>query len=349
MGLNTGATPAHITQIDSTTVFHFTTTCTADCNVSGLGTAITSVQSWVVPYQTPMKTALKAFMAAVIQHFGRNHSGIVVKPDQVYYMRLGKSVGGESFVYCTGHLPNDPTTGLPYSPTTWKNYITEMTNFEQAQSPTMLIFEPINRVDGTANDPNYPNYEAADAVKHGNTYGATLGFGSQGLSLFDKTQFTQGQSCASNWCSLFNNNSAQGSPLELQQIANSDPTDQTCGTNGANCIPGGDSGDLRVWLPFAYQSRHLNVLELYSVDADLVFDPQFCFLVAGNCDTGSYTSVNGLSTAQQLKYFQPDGIDPKSGVGLGNTNLCYTGPGLQTLAQGDCSYRDAINLAHGYH
>jgi hypothetical protein len=151
------------------------------------------------------------------------------------------------------------------------------------------------------------------------------------------------------WCSLFNNNSAQGSPLELQQIANSDPTDQTCGTNGANCIPGGDSGDLRVWLPFAYQSRHLNVLELYSVDADLAFDPQFCVLVAGNCDTGSYTSLNGLSTGQQLKYFQPDGIDPKSGVGLGNTNLCYTGTGLQTLAQGDCSYRDAINLAHGYH
>src|SRR6266536_3965380 len=115
MGLNTGATPAHITQIDSTTVFHFTTTCTADCNVSGLGTAITSVQSWVVPYQTPMKTALKAFMAAVIQHFGPNTSDPTqIKPAQVLYLRLGKSVGVESFFYCTGHLQPDASSGNPY-------------------------------------------------------------------------------------------------------------------------------------------------------------------------------------------------------------------------------------------
>jgi hypothetical protein len=93
----------------------------------------------------------------------------------------------------------------------------------------------------------------------------------------------------------------------------------------------------------------MNVVELYSVDADLAFDPQFCFLISGNCGSGSYTSLNGLSSAQQLKYFQPDGIDPKSGVGLGNTNLCYTGTGLQATALGYCSYRDAINAAHGYH
>ena len=65
---------------------------------------------------------------------------------------------------------------------------------------------------------------------------------------------------------------------------------------------------------------------------------------------GSYTSVNGLSTGQQLKYFQNDGIVPPdgSGVGLGNTNLCYIGPGLQGSANGDCSYSAAINKAHGY-
>src|SRR6266487_2232764 len=65
---------------------------------------------------------------------------------------------------------------------------------------------------------------------------------------------------------------------------------------------------------------------------------------------GSYTSVNGLSTGQQLKYFQNDGMIPPdgSGVGLGNTNLCYIGPGLQGSANGDCSYSAAINKAHGY-
>jgi hypothetical protein len=290
-------------------------------------------------------------VAAVIQHFGPNTSDSAnIKPAQVYYLRLGKSVGGESFVYCTSNLPNDPS-GPPYSATTWQNYITEMTNFEQAQSPTMFIFEPINRVDGTVNDPNYPDYEAGDAVKHGNVYGATLGFGSQGLSLYDNSLYPLSP-CASNWCVNFNNNYAQGSPLELQQIANSDPTDQDCGSLGSNCVPSGDSGNLRVWLPFAVNGRHLNVLELYSVDADLAFDPQFCLLSGGMCGPGSYASLNGLSAAQQLKYFQPDAGPPapdKSGVGLGNYHSCYTGTGLQGSAQGDCSYRDAINAAHGYH
>lgn len=75
-------------------------------------------------------------------------------------------------------------------------------------------------------------------------------------------------------------------------------------------------------------------------------------LISGACGAGSYTSLNGLSSAQQLKFFQPDATPPppdKSGVGLGNTNSCYTGPGLQSSALGDCSYRDTINAQHGYH
>lgn len=339
--LNTPVGGKPILSISGST-FTYATTCTGACT-STSGNVITNVLSWLVPYETPMKTAFKTFIAAAIQHFGPNHSGSIVKPAQVYYLRFGKSAGGESFVYCSSGLP------LGYSYTTWQHYITEMSDFEQAQSPTMLIFEPINRVAG--DDINYSNYEAKDAIAHSNGYGGTFGFGSQGLSLYDSVAST----CASNWCTEFNTYFAQGSPLELQQIANSDPTDQNCGTGGANCKPGGDSGDLRVWLPFAV-TGHMNVLELYSVDADLAFDPQFCVLNANMpptaCIGGSYTSLNGLSAAQQLKFFQPDATPPpadKSGVGLGNTNSCYTGTGLQSSALGDCSYSAAINTAHGYH
>jgi len=278
-----------------------------------------------------MKTAMKAFIAAAIKHFGPNHSGTTINPFQVSYMRFGKSVGGESFVYCSGGLGG---TTPPYSISVWQNYITEMTNFEQAQSPTMLIFEPINRVDGTANDPNYPNYEASDAVKHGNVYGATFGFGSQGLSAADN-----GVSCASNWCNLFLGTFSQGSPLELQQIANSNPFDDTC---GSGCNPGGESGNLRVWLPFAVSS-HLNVLELYSLDADLAYDPNFCVLTGSPCDTGSYGALNGLTTTQQHDYFQ--GAGTNTGVGLGPS--CATG--TQGGANGNCEYSKKINEAQGYH
>jgi hypothetical protein len=156
---------------------------------------------------------------------GMNHVVHESAAAQVLYMRFGKSAGGESFVYCTSNIPS-------YSVGTWQTYITNMTTFEQAQSPTMLIFEPINRVN--SDDTDYSNYEAKDAIAHSNAYGATFGFGSQGLSLNDKLN----PPCASNWCNLFGDYYARGSPLELQQIANTDPTDQTCGTN---CKPGGES------------------------------------------------------------------------------------------------------------
>jgi hypothetical protein len=223
----------------------------------------------------------------------------------------------------------------------WQQYIAEMTKFEQAQSPTMLIFEPITAV--AMDNTDYSNVEASDAISRSNAYGETFGFGNQGLSLYDRSQTIAGNPCSSNWCALFTSNSPQGSPLELQQVANSDPTDSTCGTGGTNCLAGGDSGDLRVWLPFAV-SENMNVLELYSVDADLAFDPNFCVLSGTSCTTGSYASLNGLSAAQQYEFFQPNGTSG-SGVGLGHT--C---PGsTQSSANGDCSYSTTINAQHGYH
>ncbi|MGA7218508.1 MAG: hypothetical protein WBX38_09345 [Candidatus Sulfotelmatobacter sp.] len=91
----------------------------------------------------------------------------------------------------------------------------------------MLVFEPINIVGTDYID--YANYEAQDAIAHSNVYGATSGFGSQGLSAYDQVA---SPTCASNWCVLFGDYYAQGSPLELQQIANSDPFDPTYGSGG---------------------------------------------------------------------------------------------------------------------
>jgi hypothetical protein len=81
--------------------------------------------------------------------------------------------------------------------------------------------------------------------------------------------------------------------------------------------------------------------------ADLAFDPNYCVLMTGICGTGSYSSLNGLTTAQQLKFFQPTAIPPLDGSGVGLGHLCG-GSGAQSSANGDCSYQSAINLAHGY-
>ncbi len=337
--LNTTSAGAQILSVNqASNTFTYSTACTISCT-SSTGNAITSVQSWIVPYETPMKTAMKTFIAAAIQHFGPNHSGVVVKPDQVSYLRFGKSVGGESFVYCSTGLSG---TIPAFSATVWQNYITEMTNFEQSQSPAMQIFEPINVVG--SNNTDYSDFEAADAIAHGNLFGSTFGFGSQGMSLLD---VLNPLSCVSNWCNSFGTYFPRGSPLELQQIANSDPTDSTCG-GGGTCTPTGDSGDLRGWLPFVV-SKHATILELYSVDADLAFDPNYCVLNSTptpHCDTGSYGALNGLTTAQQLKFFQPT-VTPHDGSGVGLGNGCGGNP--QTAARGDCSYMSTINAQHGYH
>ena len=154
---------------------------------------------------------------------------------------------------------------------------------------------------------------------------------------YDSVQFGLGNPCASDWCKMFGDYYAQGSPLELQQIANSDPNDETCGTGGANCAPGLESGDLRVWLPFAVTEK-MNFLELYSVDADLAFDPYFCDLSMSSCGSGSYTSLNGLTGTQQYDYFLL--------VGLGD--ICGSNP-QGSAATGNCQYSGAITLAQGYH
>ncbi len=141
--------------------------------------------------------------------------------------------------------------------------------------------------------------------------------------------------------------------LELQQIANSDPTDEDCGGSSSGyskCTPTGDAGDLTVWLPFAAQ-HGMNVLELYTVDAELAFDPCFCVLNGTSCGTGSnagctsgsFTALNGWTSTQQYQFFQQ--------VGLGYQTACnpQEPSQSQTGAAGTCSYRDTINQQHAYH
>src|SRR3954469_329952 len=68
------------------------------------GTVISTQQSWPVPYETPYKTAWEAFIAAAVLHF--NASPHLA---QISYMRVGRSVGGEAFPYCTESLESLPS------------------------------------------------------------------------------------------------------------------------------------------------------------------------------------------------------------------------------------------------
>jgi hypothetical protein len=99
---------------------------------------------------------------------------------------------------------------------------------------------------------NVPQATAATAVA------AAIGFGSQGLQAKDITNYPN---CTSDWCNLFNQYTGRV-PLELQTVAESDPT-------GA-----GETGSLVPLIPFGI-SHHAGVLEIYYRDWLLAFDPAY--------------------------------------------------------------------------
>ena len=125
-------------------------------------------------------------------------------------------------------------------------------------------------------------------------------------------------------------------PLELQQIHCSNPTGYTS-TNANNCFQGsppGKTGNLSTLFPFA-TSNHVSVIELYSQDALLAFDPHYCNDNGTTCVNSSPGDWFGssLSADTQFNFY--------THVGQGN---CGGGTG-----SGDCSYATVIQNAHGYH
>jgi hypothetical protein len=107
--------------------------------------------------------------------------------------------------------------------------------------------------------------------------------------------------------------------------------------SGCGIPSAGDSGDLRVWLPFAI-GNHANVIELYSLDAALAFDPNYCTAISlGECATAYDTSNTFLTPALEAQFM--------NFVGQGTT--CPTPVYGPSGGTGNCAYAAAINIAHG--
>jgi hypothetical protein len=297
-------------------------THTAD-SASAPGTVISRQQSYPVPYETPFVTAWEPFIAAAILHFNASP-----KLTQIDYMRVGRSVGGEAYPYC---IPNMEALPAPsaFTKSGWLAYYTAIDDFVQAQSPKMLILDPLNAsgtgAPGDPKDFSYADSEEAIAVAHKNASGLVNGFGSQGLQASDITNYPSND-CASDWCNLFNSNVQANNNLELQPESLSAPV-AIAGTNSP-------TGDLRPLLPFAV-ARHMTILELYNLDALLAYDPNYCVLTGtpGACDPNGSVSIPviQLPAGDQYTYFQAVGQTGQSG------------------ATGDGSYAAVINSTEGQH
>ncbi len=302
-----------------------------------------------MPYEKPYTAAWKAFVAAATRHFNAEYQGNGVPvgasgTNQLGYIRAGTWSGGESFVYCTSSLS---ALASPYTYTDSSVWLTDFQNkvqYIQSLSPQTNRYWPINLVDS---DNTYPNTEALYAISAANTFGFVNGFGSQGLSLKDVGTCGIGTS-ASNWCYLFGLYYPRNMPLELQQIAISDPSNKTC--PGTTCgVPPRVAGDLRLWLPYAI-SNHASVIEMYYRDLALAFDVKYCTAQSGGACTTGYTtqSNSNITTTQQWQWFSAGDGTANLPIGVGQGSNCPSPP-IGSIGAGDCSYADKINAAHGLH
>jgi hypothetical protein len=313
-----------VVQIATTDTFQYQSGIFTQGAATVPGTVISVQQSWHVPYEPPYKTAWKAFIAASVAHFNA-----APNIGQISYIRIGRSVGGEAYPYCTDKLDDLPAPNT-YSKSGWLDYYEEIGDFIQSQNPKMITLDPLNEA-GTQQDASYGTAEADIAVAHHNASGQVNAFGSQGLRGNDESHYEQNPQvfCASDWCGTFDTYYQSEPNLELQQRDLSDPIGVTQSL----------TGDFRPLLPFAIE-RHATIIELYALDALLAFDPNYCVLTTpdtGVCTTGSVSVAptdqppTNLSPQNQYLYFQAVGQPGQSG------------------ATGDASYAGAINSAHGAH
>jgi hypothetical protein len=326
-------------------------------------TVVVARQSWPVPFEAPYSSAWQAFLKAAIYHFN-NLNNVASSPgnwnleqitSHIGYIRPGVARGGEAIPICTLSPPM-----ATYSPSMWEGWYTQVNSTIQSANPLMQIMYSINSGDPQRPDATIATAEAGIAVSYHNATGFYNGFGSQGLAQSDTHQYpfscpqTGSPNTGNNWGCMFTQFWSGGSspttvPLELQQIDCSNP----CAASGA-CSPGNSSDgcflpmfpgktlDLRTLYPFA-TSNYASILELYSQDALLAFDPEFCDLSVSPCGSGGDTFGTDLSGTTQNGFFQ------YVGIGYGPCGSLYNVSQSQIGATGDCSYAKYISEAHGPH
>ena len=127
-------------------------------------------------------------------------------------------------------------------------------------------------------------------------------------------------------------------PLELQQIDCSNPT----GTFGSSdgCFigsSGGETGNLADDYAFA-TANHAAILELYSQDALLAYDPKFCD-----------TSGGGMSCKNPMGSGLFDWFGADLSASTQYNFYKNAGQGTSGCSGTNCPYASAIETAHGPH
>jgi hypothetical protein len=220
-------------------------------SVSCVDQGITS--SWPVYYLDPFKSYYKTFMQAVLNRYGANPN--------VGYIRFGLGKGAETFPTCMSAMMTYSGFTQQQFDAQWESYNAEMTQYlqgvqAQIRQSSGRVVEIMTSMNGVGTSSSYAvnDFQAKDAASKG------MGFGCQGESQSDITNYQNGKACVSDWCAMFKMYAGQA-PLQLSTLAASDPTN----------APGG-TGSMTALLPFAL-SLHTQIFEAYISDLLIAYDP----------------------------------------------------------------------------
>lgn len=338
-------------------------------NPTGM-TAVSGIQSWIVPYEIPYEAAYQAFLKAAIYHFSHlnitntvtgGNKNRIQTTSQIVYIRPGVARRGEATPICTSDLMSGGSVQTVPAYTAdgavWQAWYTQVNTTVQSANPLMQIMFAIDAGDPASRNALYATQEAGIAVSHSNAVGMYNGFGSQGLANSDIGSFVLGNcndastsapNTNENWGCMFakywsgatsiTNMPAVPTtvPLELQQADCSNPTMfSMLSTSCVLVTPYGLTLDLRNLYPFA-TSHYASILELYSQDALLAYDPYFCDPDTTSQKCTQMTGYDWFSTTlpadAQYSFFEA--------VGQNGTVPSCTSPGC---------YKQFIDGAQGNH
>jgi hypothetical protein len=216
-----------------------------------------------VVYEAPFEVALQDFYKAAVAHF--NSSSNASYSANIAYIRMGLSTGGEEYPHCSSTMETYFSISASTLETDWTNYADAMFTYESglgSQHPLMAAPNGNGTSTGVPSDA-WADTEAHDALNEG------LTLGSEGLQFQDTIHVDTGLACSNDWCNTFTFTPV--SPiLELQTLLQSDPSENTCGSNTSQGGDYTDTGSLVCLLPFV--AGKANSVELYPQDVFMAFD-----------------------------------------------------------------------------
>jgi hypothetical protein len=215
-------------------------------NTSGVHTVSCSYESNVPVYWESTYMGLyQTFISALLAKYGNDSS--------IGYIRFGLIRGGENNPVCYSQLLSYAGWNDTQFTTNYESYMSTMMAFERSQNPSVALLTGLNHYGSTLEGPDYVASIAAEPKYN-------FGIGSQGLSLSDINNYDSGKACSSDWCKNFQLYVGQ-IPLELQLLADSDPTN----------APGGE-GSIVTLLPFGLQFQ-TQIFEIFISDFQIGYDP----------------------------------------------------------------------------